>query len=137
MTVAPSDLSAPSESHDGRFLATAGDTGSRVFDRATKQWSRLSEAGGAPQWSPDGRFLAFSRRDESGGGGFRVFVMPMDPKSGKAAGPARRVTIRYLAQTSYRMAGRGTCVVVTLPRSLRPVVGVPATASEQRDGVAI
>jgi len=106
-TVVASWLSAPAESYDGRFVATDGDSAIRMFDRTTKQWSRLTEEGITPQWSPDGRFLAFSRRDKSvGSGGFRVFVMPMDPKSGKATGAARRVTLHDARRFSWSPDGR-------------------------------
>jgi len=84
-------LNEPAETKDGRYIATSSDSGVYLFDQTTKQWSRLTDVASNPHWSPDGRFLAFSRRDQSG---FRVWVLPFDPKAGKASGPERRVTVR-------------------------------------------
>lgn len=90
-SVHPTPLGTPSESRDGRFLAAAGDSAIQVFDRNTKLWSRMPDEGVGPQWSPDGRFLAYARHETAG---FRLWVLPFDSKSGKPSGAARRVTIR-------------------------------------------
>ncbi|HEY6829969.1 MAG TPA: hypothetical protein VI259_24105 [Gemmatimonadaceae bacterium] len=102
-TVAPTWLSRPSESPDGRFVALDGDSAIRVFDRTTKQWMRLAEEGATPKWSPDGHFLAFSRREPVG---FRIFLLPMDSKTGKASGAARRVTLRNGRQFAWSPNGK-------------------------------
>jgi Tol biopolymer transport system component len=86
------DLSHPAESPDGRFLVAVGDSGMYEYDRTSSRWSRLGDGGQGLKWSPDGRFLAFSRRDRATG--WHVWVLPMDPKTGKATGAERRVTLR-------------------------------------------
>jgi Tol biopolymer transport system component len=106
--VAANPLSGASESHDGRFFALSGDSALEVFDRTTKQWARLSEKGSGPQWSPDGRFLAYGRREAAG---FRIWVLPMDPKSGKASGPERRVTIRDGRRFAWSPDGKEIAVI--------------------------
>ena len=90
-TVSPRWLNDPTESRDGRFIATTSDSAIYLFDRNAKRWQRLTDAAAGPRWSPDGRFLAFARREQAG---FMVWLLPFNPATGKASGPERRVSVR-------------------------------------------
>ena len=85
-------LNGAVESSDGRFFAAVGDSGLYEFDRTTSEWSRLTDNAANPRWSPDGRFLSFSRRDRATG--WHVWILPIDTKTGRPAGAERRVTLR-------------------------------------------
>jgi Tol biopolymer transport system component len=85
-------LNWPAESSDGRFLVAVGDSGIYELDRTASKWSRLTDPAANLRWSPDGRFLSFSRRDRATG--WHVWLLPIDTKTGKASGAERRVTLR-------------------------------------------
>ena len=104
-TVSSRDLLFPAESPDGRFLAALGDSGIYEFDRRSNQWTRLTDDGTNLQWSPTGKFLAFSRRDRAGGG-FRVWILPIDPKTGAASGAERRVSLQNARRLAWSPDGK-------------------------------
>ena len=118
------------ESPDGRFVAfVPHDDTIRVYDTRTRAAHGIPNAVvGATElaWSRRGGLISFVRREENGR---RVFpwVVPVDPASGRATGPARQLSMqpiapwddapsfspddRYVAFASYR-ADSGFVLVV-------------------------
>ena len=100
-----------SESSNGRFVvaagSTLGDSGFVRYDRTTKSWGRLvgTPDGNRPQWSPDGRFLAYSYRADGQRGQF-VWVIPIDTATGLTRGTPRRVSTRAGGPPSWSPDGR-------------------------------
>jgi len=84
----------PALSPDGRYLAMGSwDSGLRVIDVANGQsWTVVDGYAASVDWSPNGELLAFSRWDEEAGSDF-IWTLPIDPRTGRAAGEARRVSV--------------------------------------------
>jgi Tol biopolymer transport system component len=52
------------------------------------EWIMISERAGSPFWAPDGRSLYFARMQDGSPYATRLFRQPIDPVSGRPAGPA-------------------------------------------------
>ena len=103
--VHPRAFQRAAESPNGRFIVVSGDSGLYRYDRTKKNWTRLSdEVLGMPAWSPDGRFLAFARRDATRAS--YIWILPIDSSSGLTGGPERRVTVRTAMRPAWSRDGR-------------------------------
>jgi Tol biopolymer transport system component len=133
-------------SPDGRWWAYARMNA----DNTASLWA-MSAAGGssvrltsdgyrddAPSWSPDGTRIYFrSTRSARGGDDFLGMVMPFDPVAGKAAGPARQLTVETVFGPSLRPSPDGRYVAYpTYAKSLLLRV-IPAAGGNARTVVEL
>ena len=121
----------PAESPNGRFIVVGGDSGLYRYDRIKKNWARLSAGAlGVTAWSPDGRFLALSRRDAT----TRVpaiWLVPIDSSTGLASGPERRVTVRTAMRPAWSRDGR-QLAFVSMDSGLMHVWIAPFNGGDER-----
>ncbi len=92
-----------------------GNTVVRVYHRATRTWHDLGPADLDYAWSPHSDRLAFARVDESGSSLF-IWTMPIDSLTGRATGPARRISRRTGRGPAFSADGR-TVAFTVLPAS--------------------
>jgi Tol biopolymer transport system component len=128
-------------SPDGRWWAYArmnADNTSSLWamPAAGGSSARLTSDGywdDAPSWSPDGTRLYFrSTRSARSGDDFLGMVMPFDPLAGKAAGPARQLTVEAVTGPNLRVSPDGRFVAyATYDKSLLLRV-IPATGGNAR-----
>lgn len=102
---APAPRTLASISHDsvfgfntspnGRFIMQVTRTGLRMYDVASRQsWSLVDGSALGLRnlnWSPRGDMIAYVRAGDGGSGSY-VWAMPVDAATGRARGPAQRVT---------------------------------------------
>ena len=87
------------ESPNGRFYLltsyASNDSGFLRYDRVKRSWAYLGRGnvGANPRWSPNGRFVAYTRQAEESRE-WHVWLIPMDTATGLASGPPRRVSTR-------------------------------------------
>jgi len=80
-------------SPNGRFVLQATPTKLRMYDVASRQSWDLAEGGGwRLNWSPRGDMVVFARAGDGEAGAY-VWAMPVDANTGRARGPAQRVTL--------------------------------------------
>ena len=82
------------ESPDGRFDAFTAAGSIQVYDRQTRTTTPIAAASITElNWSRMGGMISFVKREENGQ---RVFpwILPVDRATGRAAGPARQVSLR-------------------------------------------
>ncbi|MGD0483128.1 MAG: hypothetical protein ABSB58_00585 [Gemmatimonadales bacterium] len=80
-------------SPDGRFVLQATPTKLRMYEVASRQsWDLAEGSAQNVRWSPRGDMIAFVRAGDGGSGDY-VWAMPVDAKTGRARGPAQRVTV--------------------------------------------
>lgn len=79
----------PDISADGQRLAFATPAGVFVMPFAGGRPRLVAPAGAHPEWSPDGRYLAFTRDTVCGEAGCsgRVFIIPVGGGLARAIGP--------------------------------------------------
>jgi Tol biopolymer transport system component len=133
-------------SPDGRWWAYAR----KNADNTASLWA-MPAAGGpsvrltsdgywddAPSWSPDGDRIYFrSTRSARSGDDFLGMVMAFDPVAGKAAGPARQLTVETVWGPSLRVSPDGRFVAYpTYEKSLLLRV-IPATGGNARTVVEL
>lgn len=89
----PESGSELTTSPDGRFVLQATPTKLRMYDVASRQSWDLAEGGAwRLNWSPRGDMITFARAGDGEAGGY-VWAMPVDANTGRARGPAQRVTL--------------------------------------------
>ncbi len=119
------------ESPNGKFFATADLADNYVFfNRSTGRWTTDSTL--KPwqmHWSPDGRFLSFTRslpgtRDRY------VWVVPMDTVTGKRSGTPRRISMRKGAWSEWSPDGR-RIAFVSEDSGVTRVVAVPFNGGDE------
>ncbi|HSW28540.1 MAG TPA: hypothetical protein VLH75_03505 [Longimicrobiales bacterium] len=87
------DRQSMSTSPSGRFIVQATSTNLRMFDVASRQsWDLADGSAEELRWSPRGDMIAFARAGDGGSGNY-VWAMPVDANTGRARGPAQRVTV--------------------------------------------
>jgi len=95
-----------STSPNGRFVLQATSTNLRMYEVASRQSWNLAEGGAwEPNWSPRGDRIAWVRAGDDGSGEY-VWAMPVDANTGRARGPAQRVTIGQGEFPSFSLDGR-------------------------------
>jgi TolB protein len=130
---------APLESPRGRFILYRVFTGRgrsdevRIFDRASSRSFGLGFDAADAAWSPGGDRLAFAKLDEAERA-LRVWTVPMAPRSGRPAGPPRRISVRQGRGPAFSPDGRWIAFTA-LPAtdSVAPrIVVIPAAGGEER-----
>jgi len=82
-----------STSPSGRFILQATPRNLRMYDVASRQsWDLAEGSAQALRWSPRGDMVAFARAGDGGSGDY-VWAMPVDANTGRARGPAQRVSV--------------------------------------------
>jgi Tol biopolymer transport system component len=80
-------------SPDGRFVLQATPTKLRMYDVASRQsWDIAEGSAFRLNWSPRGDMVVFARAGDGEAGAY-VWAMPVDANTGRARGPAQRVTV--------------------------------------------
>jgi TolB protein len=129
----------PVESPRGRFILFRVFTGRgrgdelRIFDRASSKSFGLGFDATDVVWSPRGDRLVFARLDEAERA-LRVWTAPMDPRTGRPAGPPRRISVRQGRGPTFSPDGRWVAFT-TLPAtdSIAPrIVVIPAAGGAER-----
>jgi dipeptidyl aminopeptidase/acylaminoacyl peptidase len=93
-------------SPNGRFVVQSTASNLRMYDVATRQsWTLADGPVGGLNWSPRGDMIAYTRPGDDGSVR-HVWVMPVDGKTGKARGPAQRVTVGQGQYPSFSLDGR-------------------------------
>lgn len=93
-------------SPNGRFVARSTSTHLLMTDVGGRQsWILADGRVGSLNWSPRGDMIAYTRAGDDGSKNY-VWVMPMDPATGKARGPAQRVTVGPADYPSFSLDGR-------------------------------
>ena len=85
----------PRTSPNGKFVAHGGGTSLRLVDVASrKSWTLAEGDAYEISWSPRGDMLAYVR-DAADGNNTHIWAIPVDASTGKARGPAQRVTVGF------------------------------------------
>jgi Tol biopolymer transport system component len=120
-------------SPNGRFVLLGTGTHLRMYEVASRQsWNLVEGYVRAPNWSPKGDMIAFVRPGDGNSGSY-PWAMPVDANTGRARGPAQRITIgqgdgaefsvdgRWIAFASFDSAGSPINLAI-----------VPATGGPER-----
>jgi Tol biopolymer transport system component len=92
----------------------------------------------APSWSPDATRIYFrSTRSARSGDDFLGMVMPFDPVAGKAAGPARQLTVETVFGPNLRASFDGRFVAYPTYESSLLLRVIPATGGNARTVVKL
>ena len=140
-------LDNPHYSRDGRWLAfdarQNGGNGQHIFVVSAKGGTPIAVTTGShnetrPMWTAAGDRLVFAS-NETGG----LMTIALDPATGRAAGPVKRVTIDSVGTARFDVAPDGRSVAYLTPTGrakfdLRtvPINGGPAKTLASVDGIA-
>ena len=120
-------------SPNGRFVLLATSTKLRMYDVASRQtWDLADGDAGLVRWSPRGDMIAFVRAGDGDSGNY-VWAMPVDANTGRARGPAQRVTIGQVGDyMSFSVDGRWIAFAGVDSGQARNLSIVPATGGPER-----
>ncbi|MGA2382818.1 MAG: hypothetical protein ABSG61_05230 [Gemmatimonadales bacterium] len=93
-------------SPNGRFVVLGTRTNLRMYEVASGQsWNLVEGYARAPNWSPRGDMISFVRPGDGDSGSY-LWAMPVDANTGRARGPAQRVTIGQGDYALFSVDGR-------------------------------
>ncbi|MHB1192263.1 MAG: TolB family protein [Longimicrobiales bacterium] len=120
-------------SPNGRFVLLATSTNLRMYEVASRQSWNLAEGGAQSlRWSPRGDMVAFARTGDGGSENY-VWAMPVDPNTGRARGPAQRVTIGQVGDLiSFSVDGRWIAFAGVDTGQAQNLSIVPASGGPER-----
>lgn len=119
-------------SPDGRFVALSTTSELRMYEVATRQsWHLADGEGWELSWSPRGDRIAWVRGGDDGSGEY-VWTMEVDARTGKARGPAQRVTIGQGEFPSFSPDGRLLAFAAIDSGGGRNLSVVPVTGGPER-----
>ena len=121
-------------SANGRFylFSTFAADSLTIYDSRARKWVADSSAklGSDVVWSPDSRFIAFSRSEPPARVRL-VWLMPMDSATGKPQGPARRISTRSGNSPAWSPDGR-RIAFINNDSSTFSILEVPFSGGEAR-----
>jgi Tol biopolymer transport system component len=93
-------------SPNGRYILQSTRTSLGMYEVASRtSWNLADGEAWELNWSPRGDMIAYVRGGDGGSGEF-VWAMPVDANTGRARGPAQRVTIGQGEFPSFSLDGR-------------------------------
>ncbi|HEY5492126.1 MAG TPA: hypothetical protein VIK25_13110 [Gemmatimonadaceae bacterium] len=124
---------AISPSPNGRFVVLGTRTNLRMYDVASRRsWNLVDGYARAPNWSPKGDMIAFVRPGDGGSESF-LWAMPVDANTGRARGPAQRVTIGQGDYAQFSVDGRWIAFAGFDSAQSQPYLAIaPATGGPER-----
>ena len=120
-------------SPNGRFVLLGTGTHLRMYEVASRQsWNLVEGYARAPNWSPRGDMIAFVRPGDGGSGSY-PWAMPVDANTGRARGPAQRITIGQGDYAEFSVDGRWIAFSGLDSAQSPPYLAiVPATGGPER-----
>ena len=121
-----------STSPNGQFVLQATSTNLRMYEVASRQsWNLAEGSAWALSWSPRGDMIAYVRSGDADSEEY-VWVMPVNASTGRARGPAQRVTTGQSDGPSFSLDGRWIAFAGNDSGQARHVSIVPATGGPER-----
>lgn len=119
-------------SPNGRFVSRSTSTHLLMTDVASQQsWILADGRVRSLNWSPRGDMIAYTRAGDDGSKDY-VWVIPVDPNTGKARGPAQRVTVGAGYSPSFSLDGRFLAYCVYDSAETSHLSIMPATGGPER-----
>jgi Tol biopolymer transport system component len=119
-------------SPNGRFVVLGTRTNLRMYDVASRQsWNIAEGSAWSLSWSPSGDMIAFVRAGDGDSADY-VWAMPVDANTGRARGPAQRVTIGRGDGGKFSVDGRWIAFAGVDSTQVAHVSIVPATGGPER-----
>ena len=117
---------------NGRFVQIATETGLWMYDVASRQsWTLVQDPAWSVSWSPGGDRIAYVR-DGDHGSENEVWMLPVDANTGRARGPAQRITIRSGECPTFSVDGRWIAFAGVDSAGTADLSVVPATGGPDR-----